>query len=225
MERLKIKVDHVILDGDLSLPDQPKGIVIFSHGSGSSRFSPRNNLVAQYLNKMGFGTFLFDLLTQEEDLDYNRRFDIPLLSERLVKVTLFLSECRSVKNLPLAYFGASTGAASALIAASKLHEKIKAVVSRGGRPDLAMNFLPRLHCPTLLIVGELDREVLELNRKALENISGPKEIKIVAGATHLFEEEGKLETVASLSAEWFGKHLLETELKKKPQIGQKISSF
>lgn len=224
MERLKIKVDHVILDGDLSLPDQPKGIVIFSHGSGSSRFSPRNNLVAQYLNKKGFGTFLFDLLTQEEDLDYSRRFDIPLLSRRLEKVTLFLSEYSAVLNLPLAYFGASTGAASALIAASKIPKKIKAVVSRGGRPDLAMAYLPNVHCPTLLIVGELDKEVLALNRKALEEISGPKEIKIVAGATHLFEEEGKLEMVAQISAEWFGKYL-ETDLKEKPDIDKKSALF
>jgi len=217
MERLKIKVDHVILDGDLSLPDQPKGIVIFSHGSGSSRFSPRNNLVAQYLNKKGFGTFLFDLLTQEEDLDYNRRFDIPLLSELLEKATLFLSENPTIKNLPLAYFGASTGAASALIAASKLPEMIKAVVSRGGRPDLAINSLPKVQCPTLLIVGELDTEVLELNKNALEKISATKEIKIVAGASHLFEEEGKLELVAQITAEWFGAHL-------KPKLKRETSN-
>jgi pimeloyl-ACP methyl ester carboxylesterase len=217
MERLKIKVDHVILDGDLSLPDQPKGIVIFSHGSGSSRFSPRNNLVAQYLNKKGFGTFLFDLLTQEEDLDYNRRFDIPLLSERLEKATLFLSENPTIKNLPLAYFGASTGAASALIAATRLPEKIKAVVCRGGRPDLAINSLPKVQCPTLLIVGELDTEVLELNKNALEKISATKEIKIVAGASHLFEEEGKLELVAQITAEWFGAHL-------KPKLQRETSN-
>jgi putative phosphoribosyl transferase len=207
MEKLKIKVDHVLLNGDLSLPENPLGIIIFSHGSGSSRFSPRNNQVAQYLNKLGFGTFLFDLLTQEEDLDRGFRFDIPLLSDRLVKVTQVLLEYPSLKKLPIAYFGASTGAASALIAAGKLQNTIKAVVSRGGRPDLAMNALSKVVCPTLLIVGELDFEVLDLNRKAYERISGPKQIRVIDGATHLFEEVGKLELVAQYSGEWFLEHL------------------
>jgi putative phosphoribosyl transferase len=207
MEKLKIKVDHVLLNGDLSLPENPLGIIIFSHGSGSSRFSPRNNQVAQYLNKLGFGTFLFDLLTQEEDLDRGFRFDIPLLSDRLVKVTQVLLEYPSLKKLSIAYFGASTGAASALIAAGKLQNTIKAVVSRGGRPDLAMNALSKVVCPTLLIVGELDFEVLDLNRKAYERISGPKQIRVIDGATHLFEEVGKLELVAQYSGEWFLEHL------------------
>lgn len=207
MEHLKIKVDNVLLDGDLSLPQNPKGIIIFSHGSGSSRFSPRNNLVAQYLNKLGFGTFLFDLLTKEEDADYQLRFDIPLLSERLIKVTNFLINMPSLAKIPMAYFGASTGAASALIAASRLQDKIKAVVSRGGRPDLALNVLQKVKAPTLLIVGELDTEVRELNQVAFEKLSGEKEIRIIDGATHLFEEPGKLELVSQISGEWFQKFL------------------
>ncbi|MFC0262066.1 dienelactone hydrolase family protein [Fontibacter flavus] len=208
MEHLKIKVDNVLLDGDLSLPENPKGIIIFSHGSGSSRFSPRNNLVAQYLNKLGFGTFLFDLLTKEEDSDYQLRFDIPLLSERLIKVTNFLINVPSLAKIPCAYFGSSTGAASALIAASKLQDKIKAVVSRGGRPDLALHVLQKVKAPTLLIVGDLDTEVKELNQIAFEKIPAEKEIKIIEGATHLFEEPGKLELISQISGEWFQKFLI-----------------
>lgn len=208
MEHLKIKVDNVLLDGDLSLPENPKGMIIFSHGSGSSRFSPRNNLVAQYLNKLGFGTFLFDLLTKEEDADYQLRFDIPLLSERLIKVTNFLINMPSLAQIPIAYFGASTGAASALIAASRLQDKIKAIVSRGGRPDLALPVLHKIKAPTLLIVGELDTEVWQLNQIAFDKIPAEKEIRIINGATHLFEEPGKLELVSQISGEWFQKFLI-----------------
>lgn len=206
-ESLRIKVGDVFLEGELNMPENPSGLIIFSHGSGSSRFSPRNRLVSQFLNKNGFGTFLFDLLTQEEDQDYERRFDIELLSRRLEEVTRYLIKLPALNNIPLGYFGASTGAASALIAASKLQNKIKAVVSRGGRPDMASGYLEDVKAPTLLIVGELDFDVLNLNKKALEEITGEKSLKIVDGATHLFEEPGTLEQVAELSLEWFIQNL------------------
>lgn len=206
-ESLRIKVGDVFLEGELNMPENPSGLIIFSHGSGSSRFSPRNRLVSQFLNKNGFGTFLFDLLTQEEDQDYERRFDIELLSRRLEEVTRYLIKLPALNNIPLGYFGASTGAASALIAASKLQNKIKAVVSRGGRPDMASGYLEEVKAPTLLIVGELDFDVLNLNKKALEEIAGEKSLKIVDGATHLFEEPGTLEQVAELSLEWFIQNL------------------
>lgn len=206
-ETLMIKVGDVFLEGELTMPENPSGLIIFSHGSGSSRFSPRNRLVSQFLNKNGFGTFLFDLLTQEEDQDYEQRFDIELLSRRLEEVTRYLIELPALNNIPLGYFGASTGAASALIAASKLQNKIKAVVSRGGRPDMASGYLEDVEAPSLLIVGELDFDVLNLNKQALEEIAGKKSLKIVEGATHLFEEPGTLEQVAELSLDWFIQNL------------------
>lgn len=202
-----ILVGDVILEGELTMPENPSGLIIFSHGSGSSRFSPRNRLVSQFLNKNGFGTFLFDLLTQEEDQDYERRFDIELLSSRLEEVTRYLIKLPEFKNHPLGYFGASTGAASALIAASKLQNKINAVVSRGGRPDMASGFLQDVKAPTLLIVGELDFDVLTLNQQAFEEIAGTKSLKIVEGATHLFEEQGTMAQVAELSLDWFIQNL------------------
>lgn len=206
-ESLMIKVGDVFLEGELTMPENPSGLIIFSHGSGSSRFSPRNRLVSQFLNKNGFGTFLFDLLTQAEDQDYEQRFDIELLSRRLEEVTRYLIKLPALNNIPLGYFGASTGAASALIAASKLQNKIKAVVSRGGRPDMASGYLEDVEAPSLLIVGELDFDVLNLNKLALEEIAGKKSLKIVEGATHLFEEPGTLEQVAELSLDWFIQNL------------------
>lgn len=208
-ECLKIKINGKFLEGDLSIPDKAKGLIVFSHGSGSSRFSPRNNFVAQQLNKRGFATFLFDLLTREEDMDYELRFDIGLLSERLKEVTGILMRQPILDSLPFAYFGASTGAASALIAASYFRKKIKAIVSRGGRPDLALQHLQSVISPTLLIVGQYDFDVLELNEKALKEIKAPKKLKIVEGATHLFEEPGALEAVAALSGDWFEQYLTE----------------
>ncbi len=206
-QTLKIQTDRVQLEGKLVLPGNSYGLVIFSHGSGSSRFSPRNNFVAQQLQRKGIGTFLFDLLTQEEDIDYNQRFNIELLSKRLVQVTQEILKHKKIKDLSVGYFGASTGAASALIAASELGHKIRAVVSRGGRPDLASGHLVQVKSPTLLIVGELDFKVIQMNEAALEKLGGIKHLEIVQGATHLFEESGALEQVAELSAEWFLQYL------------------
>ncbi len=208
---LKIKIENVSLEGELMVPDKAKGLVIFSHGSGSSRFSPRNNFVAQLLQRKGLATFLFDLMTPSEDEIYSLRFNIDLLSQRLVHVTQSLLKLPQVKGLPLGYFGASTGAASALIAASLLHNKIHAVVSRGGRPDLVMDQLYLIDTPTLLIVGEKDTDVLQVNRKALEKLSGMKSLKVVKGATHLFEEAGALEEVAALSSGWFTEYLAKID--------------
>jgi putative phosphoribosyl transferase len=206
-QTLRLNVDNVTLPGELVIPENASGLIIFSHGSGSSRFSPRNNFVAQHFQRLGLATFLFDLLSKEEDKDFSQRFNIDLISQRLIDATNSLLELESVKILPVGYFGASTGAASALIAASILQNKIKAVVSRGGRPDLAMSSLPKVKAPTLLIVGELDLQVLTLNREALQRISGIKSLNIIKGATHIFEEFGTLDQVAQLSGEWFLKHL------------------
>ncbi|HLO82842.1 MAG TPA: dienelactone hydrolase family protein [Chitinophagaceae bacterium] len=203
---LRIPVGDVHLFGNLAIPQECKGIVIFSHGSGSSRLSPRNQAVAQFLNAGNFGTLLFDLLTAEEDQNYNTRFDIELLTERLTGVTKWLKDLPGAKNYKLGYFGASTGAASALRSAADLKE-VAAVVSRGGRPDMAKEFLPAVKAPTLLIVGSLDTEVLQLNRWALDQLTCTKELAIVNGATHLFEEEGTLDEVMHLSANWFEKYL------------------
>jgi putative phosphoribosyl transferase len=206
-QELKIKFDHLTLTGELSLPENATGLIIFSHGSGSSRFSPRNNFVAQYLNKKGLATFLFDLLTREEDLDPLLRFDVALLANRLVEVTRSLMKSALTKDLPLAYFGASTGAASALIAASVLQNKIKVIVSRGGRPDMAMNIIEKVKAPTLFMVGELDHQVIALNELAYEKLPGSKCLRIIKGASHLFEEPGALEKVAHYSAEWIAQYL------------------
>ncbi len=214
-EILKIDLEEdVSLEGELIIPEHTSALVIFSHGSGSSRFSPRNNYVARQLHQHGIGTFLFDLLTEEEDEVYANRFNIELLSKRLVEVTRYLMRLPRLKAFTLGYFGASTGAASALIAASILKETIHAVVSRGGRPDLADNYLYVVESPTLLIVGELDREVMELNRQALEKLPEIKSLQTIKGATHLFEEPGTLEEVAEISARWFEKYLLRKEVKQ-----------
>jgi predicted alpha/beta-hydrolase family hydrolase len=202
-----IPIDAIVLEGELVLPSKSKGVVLFAHGSGSSRKSPRNTYVADILQKAGIGTLLFDLLTEKEDQTYASRFDIELLTGRLIAATQWVMEKSSAKGLALGYFGASTGAAAALIAAAVLGPAVQAVVSRGGRPDLAFAALERVLSPTLLIVGGLDFEVLRLNQRAFERLRAPKDMVIVPGATHLFEEPGKLEVVARLAADWFLKYL------------------
>ena len=206
-QQVRIKLETVKLEGVLALPERATGIVLFAHGSGSSRLSPRNSYVASVLHKAGIGTLLFDLLTGEEDSVYERRFDIGLLASRLVETTHWLETRPELRGKPIGYFGASTGAAAALQGAARLGKKIKAVVSRGGRPDLALPFLEMVLAPTLLIVGELDTEVLALNRQALARISGTKELVVVPRATHLFEEPGALERAAELAQKWFTRHL------------------
>ena len=203
---LKLKKD-VVVKGILTLPEESKGLVIFAHGSGSSRFSPRNNFVAGVLQKAGLATLLLDLLTPEEEADRANVFDIDLLVERLIKATEWIKENPGTKDLPIGYFGSSTGAAAALQAAASLGELIKAVVSRGGRPDLAMEHLAGVTASTLLIVGGEDDVVITLNEQAFEQLKGKKELKIIPGARHLFEEPGALEEVAHLAAEWFSKNL------------------
>lgn len=202
------------LEGSLSVPDGAEGIVLFAHGSGSSRHSPRNTYVAQVLRKAGLATLLMDLLTRDEDIDYETRFDIGLLAERLEAATGWITEEDSTKRLRIGYFGASTGAAAALRSAASEGELIGAVVSRGGRPDLAMDSLKKVKSPTLLIVGGKDDLVIDLNRSAYDNIRAEKEMVIVPGATHLFEEPGALEEVANLAARWFKKYLKSASQKK-----------
>lgn len=206
-ENIGIPVHNVLLKGRLRIAEYPKGLVIFSHGSGSGRLSSRNNFVAEYLLTKGFSSLLFDLLTEKEDLVYENRFNIELLSQRLIKVTRWTQKHKDLMDLPIGYFGASTGAASALYAASQLKNNIKAIVSRGGRPDLAMSVLDHIKVPTLLIVGGDDHSVVILNHKAFNELEGIKKMEIVEGATHLFEEPGKLEEVAALSANWFNRYL------------------
>jgi putative phosphoribosyl transferase len=202
-----IQINSIKLDGILGIPKNAKGIVIFAHGSGSSRFSPRNNFVARELRKAGLATLLFDLLTEEEDLIYENRFNINLLAERLITVTKWVKANDEIKNLKIGYFGASTGAAAALQASTKI-EDIKAIVSRGGRPDLVLDYLPKVKAATLLIVGELDEYVIELNKIAYEKLKAEKELIIIPGASHLFEEPGKLEEVSRLAKDWFLKFLI-----------------
>ena len=203
-----IVAEKANLEGTLTLPKNAHGIVLFSHGSGSSRFSPRNNYVARILNDAGFATLLLDLLTRQEDLDYEMRFDIELLTARLLEATSWLQSENKTKQMKIGYFGASTGAASALKAAAKLGRSISAVVSRGGRPDLASpEELALVAAPTLLIVGGSDDIVVELNREAFLNLACEKEMKIIPGASHLFEEPGKLEQVATAAEDWFRRYL------------------
>lgn len=199
----------VMLPGILEIPQGAVGIVIFAHGSGSSRFSPRNSYVAEVLRKHGLGTLLMDLMTPEEDRDYDRRFDIALLTRRLLAATKWLREQESASKLVIGYFGASTGAAAAIEAAAALGDEIGAVVSRGGRPDMAWSSLERVKAPTLFIVGGHDHTVVELNEKAFEKITAVKELKIVPRAGHLFEEREALESVAELAAAWFKKYLMK----------------
>jgi len=194
------------LPGLLAIPSDPAGVVVFAHGSGSSRRSPRNALVARTLRAAGVGTLLFDLLDDAEALDRANVFDVPLLAGRLEGATAWLREERGV-DAPLGYFGASTGAAAALVAAADLGDAVGAVVSRGGRPDLAGDRLPEVAAPTLLIVGGADDVVLDLNRRAAGAMRAEVELAVVPDATHLFEEPGALEQVAALAAAWFRRHL------------------
>jgi fermentation-respiration switch protein FrsA (DUF1100 family) len=207
---VNIELDDVSLRGDLVVPGDALGTVAFAHGSGSGRLSPRNRYVAEVLQAGGLATLLFDLLTpEEEEIDLRTRhlrFDIPLLAHRLVGATDWLRG-EEVGELSIGYFGASTGAAAALIAAAERPERVGAVVSRGGRPDLAIPVLPAVRAPTLLIVGSLDYAVIRMNEEALTHLGGCKKLEIVEGATHLFEGSGTLERVAVLARNWFVRHL------------------
>ncbi|HEX7119310.1 MAG TPA: dienelactone hydrolase family protein [Longimicrobiales bacterium] len=203
---VRIQIDGESLEGSLDVPARASGVVLFAHGAGSSRFSPRNRFVAGELRKAGAGTLLFDLLTEAEEADRENVFDIELLAERLVRATEWLRSEPDVGELPIGYFGASTGAAAALVAAARLGGAISAVVSRGGRPDLAGPALGRVTAPTLLIVGGADEVVLDLNREAYDALTAEKELIVVPGATHLFEEPGALERVAEVAAGWFEQH-------------------
>ena len=202
--QVRMNIGSVVLDGILELPHGTKSTVIFAHGSGSGRFSPRNNYVARVLRDAGFGTLLFDLLTGEEDQIYQNRFDIDLLAERLAATTDWLLD--RTEEATIGYFGASTGAAAALQASVK-YPAVRALVSRGGRPDLAWDYLGSVRAPTLLIVGGLDHEVLTLNERALGRLATRKDLAVVPGATHLFEEPGTLEEASKLAAAWFTEFL------------------
>ena len=206
-----ITLETVSLPGILAVPANATGLVIFAHGSGSSRLSPRNNYVARVLQDSGIGTLLFDLLTPEEDQEYARRFDIELLTQRLIQTTQWGQRQPQLQQLAIGYFGASTGSASALKAAAALGSTIQAVVSRGGRPDLAEEALPHVQAPTLLIVGGNDDVVIGLNQQAYERMTAVKHLAIVPGATHLFEEPGTLEDVARLAGDWFQRYLGTTQ--------------
>jgi dienelactone hydrolase len=204
---VRVPAGPVVLEGNLEIPEGASGIVLFAHGSGSSRHSPRNRAVARILQVHGLGTLLVDLLTPDEemadDVSGRLRFDIDLLAERLVGATDWLAEEPATHNLRVGYFGASTGGGAAIVAAAQRPNMVRAVVSRGGRPDLAGSALARVRVPTLLIVGGEDRPVLAMNRTALDRIQAKKRLEIIPGATHLFEEPGALEQVASLAAAWF----------------------
>jgi putative phosphoribosyl transferase len=206
-----LPVGSITLEGNLSVPEDARGLVLFAHGSGSGRHSPRNRYVAQELQQVGLVTLLIDLLTpDEEEIDLRTRhlrFDIELLAKRLAGITDWLKREPATRNLHVGYFGASTGAGAALVAAAERPEEVGAIVSRGGRPDLAGDALARVRAPTLLIVGENDAPVIEMNREAMGQMNVEKEMEIVPGATHLFEEPGALEEVARLAADWFVRHL------------------
>lgn len=202
-----VHVPPVGLAGSLTVPDNASGLVLFAHGSGSSRHSPRNRLVADALNGRGMATLLFDLLMPDEEGDRRNVFDIELLAHRLIQATEWALLRSDVARLPVGLFGASTGAAAALVAAGMLGERIAAVVSRGGRADLAGAALPQVTVPTLLIVGGADPVVLELNRLALAQLGGPRALEVVPGATHLFSEPGALEAVIALAGGWFERYL------------------
>ena len=210
MNEVRIPAGRAMLDGNLTLVDQKKALVLFAHGSGSSRHSPRNQFVARTLNETGLATLLFDLLTpEEESVDlYTRehRFNISLLAERLVHATKWAKQQKETKDFHIGYFGSSTGGGAALVAAAELPNEIGAVVSRGGRPDLAGDTLPKVKAPTLLIVGGEDQVVIELNEQARVQMKCECKIEIVPGATHLFEEPGTLEQVAKLASDWFVRH-------------------
>jgi putative phosphoribosyl transferase len=212
MVEVKIPINEIsAINGNLTTPQGANAVVVFAHGSGSGRFSPRNQYVAKVFNQAGIATLLIDLLTpEEEEIDVvttEYRFNIELLAQRLVTATQWLKQDLKTSAMTFGFFGASTGAAAALIGAAKLPDIVKAVVSRGGRPDLAGNFLEQVESPTLFLVGGLDEVVLDLNRQAMAQMSAETRLVVVEGATHLFEEQGKLEEVAKLSSDWFVRHL------------------
>ena len=227
MRSVLVSTGSVKLHGDLTIPKNAEGIVLFAHGSGSSRYSPRNKYVAQVLQKAGLATLLIDLLTEEEEKvdDYTAhlRFDIGLLAKRLAGATNWVTKNPDAKNLSIGYFGASTGAAAALVASVDYHDVINAIVSREGRPDLAGSILSRVKAPTLLIVGGNDDPVIEMNEKALNLLKIEKKLVVIPGATHLFEELGTLEEVARLAADWFANYLIktknQTKAKKETTVG------
>lgn len=206
-KQVRIPSGTIRLEGECVIPPTAEGVVLFAHGSGSSRLSPRNAFVARVLRQRSIGTLLFDLLTESEDQVYETRFDIALLTQRLIDATEWLSAEPFVRGMRLGYFGASTGAAAALLAAAQLGPRISAVVSRGGRPDLAIDALPQVVTPTRLIVGGSDLTVLELNRQAYVRLTAEKDLSVIPGATHLFEEPGALEEAARLAADWFALYL------------------
>ena len=211
MDEVHIPAGRATLDGNLTIVDQARGLVLFVHGSGSSRHSRRNQFVARTLNDAGLATLLFDLLTPEEELIDARtahlRFDIGLLAERLIHATNWAQQQPHTRDLEIGYFGSSTGGGAALVAAAQLPDDVHAIVSRGGRPDLAGDALPKVKAPTLLIVGGEDHVVIELNEKARAQMRCEVKLEIVPGATHLFEEPGALERVAELASDWFKEHL------------------
>lgn len=203
-----VSMPPVGLPGSLCLPPAPRAVVVFAHGSGSSRLSPRNVYVAEALNRRGIATLLFDLLTSDEEADRANVFDIPLLADRLISALSWISDAPETAGLKIGLFGASTGAAAALVAAASLGDQIGAVVSRGGRPDLADAALEEVHAPTLLIVGGNDRDVLALNREALARLPAAGELRIIPGASHLFPEPGALDAVVAEASAWFQQHLI-----------------
>ena len=211
MDEVQVQAGHAVLCGSLMVPENTKALVLFAHGSGSSRHSPRNQFVAQTLNRASLGTLLFDLLTPEEEaLDiYSRehRFNIDLLAERFMHATKWARQQQKTRDLHIGYFGSSTGGAAALVAAAELIQDVGAVVSRGGRPDLAGVALPRMQAPTLLVVGGNDDIVIELNEMARDQMRCEVKLEIIPGATHLFEEPGALEQVAKLASDWFVNHI------------------
>ena len=206
-QQIHLPIDSLALEGDLVVPEGALGIVIFSHGSGSGRFSPRNNFVAKVLQEHNLATLLLDLLTPQEDEVYENRFNIDLLTDRLLLAINWVKRSPETQKLKIELFGASTGAASALRAAAFLGPQVAAIVSRGGRPDLALEVLDKIQSPVLFIVGGNDELILELNQEALEKIPAEKKLEIIPGATHLFEEPGALEEVARLAANWFKQYL------------------
>src|SRR5437762_7226717 len=211
MNEVEIQAGHAVLSGNLTIPNGAVALVLFAHGSGSSRHSPRNQFVARTLNDAGLATLLFDLLTPEEEAidTYTRehRFNIGLLAERLVHATKRAKQQEQTRNLRVGYFGSSTGGAAALVAAAEISQDVGAVISRGGRPDLAGDALPKVRAPTLLIVGGNDDIVIELNEMARDQMRCEVKLEIVPGATHLFEEPGALEQVAKLASDWFVSHI------------------
>ena len=208
-ESREVTIPPLGLGGTLHVPPGAHALVVFAHGSGSSRFSPRNRAVADALNAQGFATLLFDLLTEDEEADRANVFDIPLLASRLIDAIRWLDRDPFAGGVPLGLFGASTGAAAALVAAAESGARVGAVVSRGGRPDLAGAALPQVRTPTLLIVGGADYGVIELNEQALAQLRGPKSLEIVPGASHLFPEPGALEAVIEHAARWFTRYLVK----------------